>query len=88
MDYTDYIVKIMGKEEFSFRHYAPSIFDLLSEEDEFIFDIYESQWIRKSEIIYVRYDPRPYVAIFYKAHGRFHKDLTELWEWVEDQEIN
>jgi hypothetical protein len=86
MQSTDFIIKLAGnKDGVEFRHTAPTIRDFLSIEDEFIFDLYESQYIRKSEIASVKLDPRPYMAYFMASHGRIHRSLTELWEWVDNQ---
>jgi hypothetical protein len=84
--YKDYVIKLAGdKEGIVIRHYASSIPELLSREEEFISDIYECQWIRKSEIASVHYDPGPYVGRFIAAHGRIHRDLTELYRWAEGE---
>jgi hypothetical protein len=57
--YTDFIV-IVGNKEIEFRHSAQTVREFFELQNEIIFDYCESQWVRKSEIVSVRLDPRPF----------------------------
>lgn len=60
-EYTDFILSI-GGQDIEFRHVAKSVRDFLELTEEIIFDYYESQCVRKSDISAVRLDPRPFFA--------------------------
>lgn len=81
-DYTNFIVKVDG-EEIEFSHAAKSVREFRELEDEVIYDVFESQSINKNEISSVRLNPRVYALGYLEAFGRTHRDLTDLWNWVD-----
>lgn len=84
--YTDFLIRI-GGEEIVFRHSALSVKEFMELEQEFIYDFYGFQGIKKSEIQSLQLAPGPYVHIFFRQHGRTHRDLSELWGWVATEGI-
>jgi len=81
ISFTDFIVRV-GSEEIEFRHQAKSVRDFLLQEDEIIYDIFETQTLKKKEVISVRLSPAPYAFGYMCKFRRSHSDLTELWTWV------
>lgn len=80
--FTDFIVKTRGSGEIDFRHTARTVDELLSVEDEFIYDIYGFQCVKKSEITFVSESLAPYAIGYLKKFNCNHGNRYNLLSWV------
>lgn len=72
-EYTDFIIALRNGEEIMFRHNAKSVREFVEQDGEIIYDIYESQCIKKCEIMSVRLNPIPF-AIYH-----FEENDSTIW---------